>query len=196
VCAGTALAEDKEPFAVVEFGGAGEWGLPNGGASLGPTAAVEFTPIKNWLEIETGVTSLFSRGQTEWGTDFVFKKTFDLSPTVELAPGIGPEWNHTTGGGRTTNSIAGEAVLEFMFWPTPARKFGWFLEPSYSYDFGKGQQSLGVSAGLLIAIPQRSNGNESDAMPLRADGGIANVRSAFSKRRRDVLGRPLQPAAH
>jgi hypothetical protein len=80
--AGTALAEEKDPFAVVELGAAGEWGLPNGGSSFGPTAAVEFTPIKNWLEIEAGVTSLFGRGQTEWDTDFLFKKPFDLSPTV------------------------------------------------------------------------------------------------------------------
>lgn len=70
----TARAEDKEPFAVVELSGAGEWGLPNRGSGFGPTAAVEFTPIKNWLEIEAGATFLFSRGQTEWGTDFVFKK--------------------------------------------------------------------------------------------------------------------------
>lgn len=152
--AGPALAEDKEPFAVVELGGAGEWGLPNGGSSFGPTAAVEFNPIKNWLEIEAGVTPLFSRGQTEWNTDLALKKPFDLSPTLEFEPGIGPEWIHTIGGGRTTNSIAGEAVLDFMFWPTPDRKFGWFLEPSYSYSFSRDhEQSLGVSVGLLVAIP-------------------------------------------
>jgi len=39
-----------------------------------------------------------------------------------------------------------------MFWPTSDRKFGWFLEPSYSYSFSVGdEQSLGVSAGLLIS---------------------------------------------
>ena len=151
--AATASAEEKEPLAVVQLGAAGEWGLPNGGSSFGPTAAIEFTTIKNWLEVETGVTSLFSRGQTEWDTDFLFKKPFDLSPTVEFEPGIGSAWVHTVGGGRTTNSIAGEVVFDFMFWPTRERKFGWFLEPSYSYDFGRRQQSLGGSAGLLIAIP-------------------------------------------
>jgi hypothetical protein len=152
--AAKAQAGEKEPSAVVEIGGAGEWGLNDGGSSFGPTAAVEFTPIKNWLEIEAGVTSLFSRGRTEWDTDFVFKKPFTLSPTVEFEPGIGPEWMHTTGGGRTTDSIAAEAVLDFMFWPTRDRKFGWFLEPSYSYSFSRGhEQSLGASIGLLIAIP-------------------------------------------
>jgi hypothetical protein len=151
--AGTASAEEKEPFAVVELGAAGEWGLPNGGSSFGPTAAVEFTPVKNWLEVEAGVTPLFSRGRTEWDTGFLFKKPFDLSPTIEFEPGIGPVWVHTIGSGRTTDSVAGEVVFDLMFWPTRDRKLGWFLEPSYSYDFGKGQQSLGVSVGLLFGIP-------------------------------------------
>jgi hypothetical protein len=148
-----AFAEDKEPVAIVELGAAGEWGLNSGGSSFGPTAAVEFTPIKNWLEIETGAQTLFSHGQTEWDTDFVFKKPFDLSPTVEFEPGIGPVWIRTVSAGRTTNAIGAEAVADFMFWPTPDRKFGWFLEPSYTYSFGPGrEQSFGVSVGLLIPI--------------------------------------------
>ncbi len=152
--AAPARAEEKEPAAVVEIGGAGESSLRDGGSSFGPVAAVEVTPIKNWLVIEAGVTPLFSRLQTQWNSDAVFKKPFDLSPTIEFEPGIGPAWVHTIGGGRTTNSVAGEAVLDFMFWASTARKFGWFLEPSYSYDFGKGhEQSLGVSVGLLVAIP-------------------------------------------
>jgi hypothetical protein len=32
---------------------------------------------------------------------------------------------HTTGGGQSVDSIGGEAVIEFMFWPWPERKFGW-----------------------------------------------------------------------
>ena len=148
--AGTALAEEKEPIAVFELGAAAEWGR-NGDSSFGPTAAVEFTPIKNWLAIETGVSTLFSHGQTEWDMDFVFKKPFDLSPTVEFEPGIGPVWLHTSGGGRTTDTVGAEAVADFMFWPTPDRKFGWFLEPSYTYSFSYGHEgSFGVSAGLLI----------------------------------------------
>ena len=61
---------------------------------------------------------------------------------------------HTVGGGRTTNAIGAEAVLDFMFWPTADRKYGWFLEPTYSYSFSRGhEQSLGVSLGMLISIP-------------------------------------------
>ena len=151
--AGPALSEDKDPLAIIELGAAGEWGLNSGGSSFGPTAAVEFTPVKNWLEIETGVQTLFSHRQTEWDTDFVFKKPFDLSPTMEFEPGIGPVWIRTAGGGRLADAIGAEAVADFMFWPTPDRKFGWFLEPSYTYSFGPGhEQSFGVSAGLLIPI--------------------------------------------
>ena len=145
--------EDKEPSAVLEIGGAGEWGL-KGGSSYGPTTAVEVTPIENWLELEGGVTTLFSHGQTEWDTDFLFKKPYTLSDTVEFMFGVGPEWAHTIANGRTTDSLSGEAVLDFMFWPLRERKFGLYLEPSYGYDFGIGhEQSLGVSGGLLIPIP-------------------------------------------
>jgi hypothetical protein len=148
----TAFAEDKEPLAVVELGAAAEWSLNGGGSSFGPVAAVEFTPIRNWLEIETGVSPMFGR-RTEWDTDFVFKKPFDLSPKVEFEPGIGPVWMHTPGGA-TTDGIGAEAVADFMFWPTQERKYGWFLEPSYTYSFSSGhEQSFGVSVGLLIAIP-------------------------------------------
>jgi hypothetical protein len=150
---GMAWAGEKEPLAILQLGAGAEWGLNGGGPGFGPTAAVEFTPIKNWLEVETGVQALFSRGQTEWETDFLFKKPFDLTPSVEFEPGIGPVWIHTVGNGRTSNAIGTEVVAEFMFWPKPDRKFGWFLEPSYTYSFGKGhEQSLGVSAGLLIPI--------------------------------------------
>jgi hypothetical protein len=148
--AGAAHAEDKEkePSAIIELGGAGEWSLRDGGFGLGPTAAVEVTPFKDWLEIEAGLTSLFSSGRPEWSTDLLFKKPFTLSKTVEFMVGVGPEWNLTTG------KVAAEFALDFMFWPTPDRKFGWFLEPTYSYALSKDhEQSLSVSIGLLIAIP-------------------------------------------
>ena len=43
--AGEAWAEEKEPTAIVELGAAGEWDFLSD--RLGPTAAVEFTPIKD-----------------------------------------------------------------------------------------------------------------------------------------------------
>lgn len=145
--------EEKEPAAIIELGGAGEWALNHGTPSYGPNVAVEVTPIKEWLEIEAGVTPFFSRGQTEWDTDLLFKKPFTLSKTAEFMCGIGPEWAHTSIRGNSSNSIAGEAALDFMFWPWPKRRFGWYMEPGYGYSFSSGhEQSMSVSVGLLIAI--------------------------------------------
>jgi hypothetical protein len=74
-----AQSPDKMPkeVAVVELGGAAERSLTEGNSSFGPTVAVEFTPIENWLELEAGVTPLFRRHSTEWSTDLLFKKTLD-----------------------------------------------------------------------------------------------------------------------
>ena len=96
--------KEKEAAAELELGAAVERGVPGGGFSFGPSVGIEFTPIKDWLEIEAGVTPLFGGGRTEWGTDLLFKKPFTLSDTVEFMIGVGPEWIHTTGGGRTPNS--------------------------------------------------------------------------------------------
>ena len=156
LCLGNAFAQsvDKEPVAVVELGGAAGWSLKGGGSSFGPTVAVEVTPIENWLELEGGVTRLFGRHSTEWDTDLLFKKPWTLSHKVEFMFGVGPEWIHTRANGVGTDSVAGEAVLDFMFWPSRRHRFGWYLEPGYEYNFGRGhEQSVGISGGLLIAIP-------------------------------------------
>jgi hypothetical protein len=153
---GNAQAEDKakESFAEIEIGGTGEWGFSGGGASFGPTGAIEVTPIENWLEIEAGVSPLFGRGQTEWDTELIFKKPWTLSKTVDFMFGVGPEWRHTSASGQPPESIAGEVVFDFQFWPWPERKLGWFVEPAYGYSFSKDhEQSLGVNVGLLIPIP-------------------------------------------
>jgi hypothetical protein len=154
--AGNAFAqsEEKEPAAVVELGGAANWSVTEGGSSFGPTVAVEVTPIENWLELEAGVTPLFTHHSTEWDADLLFKKPWTLSKKVEFMFGVGPEWIHTSKYGVKTNSVSGEAVLDFMFWPSKKHRFGWYLEPGYEYNFGRGhEQSLGISGGLLIAIP-------------------------------------------
>ena len=142
-------AEEKEPTLILELGGVGERDF-SGSSSFGPSAAVEFTPIKGWLEIEAGVAPMFSPGQTEWDADLLFKKPFSLSEQVEFMVGAGPEWKFS----REGTKVAGEIALDFMFWPTPGRKFGWFVEPAYAYTFSRGhEQSIGFTAGLLIPIP-------------------------------------------
>ncbi len=157
LCSGGAFAqsdEQKEPAAVVEIGAAPGWSVSGAGWSLSPTVAVEVTPIENWLELEAGVTPIFSRHSTEWDTDLLFKKPWTLSKKVEFMFDVGPEWIHTRKYGITTNSVAGEVALDFMFWPTAKHRFGWYLEPGYDYSFGRcHEQSIGMSGGLLIAIP-------------------------------------------
>jgi hypothetical protein len=157
LCSGNAFAqsvdEEEKELAVLELGGAGAWNV-KGGSGFGPTVAIEITPIEKWLELEAGVTPLFSRHYTEWGTDLLFKKPWTLSKKVELMIGAGPEWIHSNEFGKSANSISGEAVVDVMFWPSKKHRFGWYFEPGYEYNFGRGhEQSLGMSGGLLIAIP-------------------------------------------
>lgn len=156
LCSGTVFSQavEKEPVAIAELGAAPTWTLHGGGWSFGPTAAVEVTPIEHWLELEAGVTPLFGTHSTEWDTDLLFKKPWTLSRKVEFMAGIGPEWIHTNESSAPRNSVGGEAALDFMFWPSKRRRFGWYLEPAYDYSFGRGhEQSVGISAGLLISIP-------------------------------------------
>ena len=145
---------DKDALAIIELGGAAGWNLKGGQPSYGPDVAVEVTPIEKWLELEAGFTPLFSRGHAaEWSVDLLFKKPWTLSRKLEFMAGIGPEWVHTREDGAQRNSLAAEAVLDFMFWPTAKRKFGWFVEPGYEYNFARGhERSFGISAGLLIAF--------------------------------------------
>ena len=155
LCSGTAFPQqvEKDPAAVVELGVAPGWNLKDGGSTIGPTVAVEVTPIENWLELEAGITPTFARHSTEWDTDLLFKKPWTLSKKAEFMVGVGPVWIHTRGCSVTSNSVGGEAVLDFMFWPLRNRRFGWYVEPGYEYNFGREhEQSVGVSGGLLIAI--------------------------------------------
>lgn len=144
---------EKEAAAILELGAEPARSLSGGGWTLSPTAAVEMTPIENWLELEFGVTPTFTHHSTEWDTDLLFKKPWTLSKKVEFMFGVGPVWIHTRENGITTNSVAGEIALDFMFWPSPKRRFGWYIEPAYDYTFGRSHdQAIGVSIGLLISV--------------------------------------------
>jgi len=152
---GNAFAQsaDKEPAAIVEIGGSASQSLTGDGSSLGPSVALEVTPIENRPELEAGVTALFRRHSTEWSAELLFKKPWTLSKKAEFMVGIGPEWIHARQYSTTTNSLGAEAVADFMYWPSSAKhRFGWYVEPGYEYSFGR-EQSLGVSGGPLIAIP-------------------------------------------
>jgi hypothetical protein len=65
-------AEEKEPIAVLELGGAAATNM-QGEFGFGPSAAVEFEPIKNYLVIEAGLAPLFDRsGHADWDFDVLF----------------------------------------------------------------------------------------------------------------------------
>jgi hypothetical protein len=115
-----------------------------GSSSFGPTAAVEFEPIKNYLLIEAGVTPFFDNtGHADWDFDLLFRHSFELSKKVEFKPGVGPTLS-------TSGQVGAVASFEFMIWPWQERKYGWFVDPSYSVSFAPGhQQSFGLAVGLL-----------------------------------------------
>jgi hypothetical protein len=145
---------EKDPAAIVELGVATDWNVKGGAATFAPDIAVEVTPIENWLELELGTTPFFTRNKTEWDTDLLFKKPWTISKKTEFMLGVGPEWVRTRQNRTTTDSFALEAAGDFMFWPARRHKFGWYLEPTYDYGFESAhEQSIGMSAGLLIAIP-------------------------------------------
>jgi hypothetical protein len=86
------------------------------------------------------------------GMDVLFKN-LDLSKKAKFMFGVGPEWIHITENGVSTNSVAGEIALDFMLWPSPKRRLGWYIEQAYDYRLGRGHdQAIGVSVGLLISI--------------------------------------------
>ena len=149
--AGEAQAKEKEPSAIVEIGGSGDWGLKDGGPSFGPMVAVEFTPIEHWLEIEAGVSTLFGGGQTEWSTDFLFKKPFSLSNNIEFMTA-----SDQNGPSRETGQkLPVRPRSTSCPGPSSGARVrlvsGTELQPLLSANGH--EQSLGVSVGLLIAIP-------------------------------------------
>lgn len=145
--------QDKDPIAILELGAASSWNFSGGAMTFAPNLAAEVTPIENWLELEAGVSPFYTHNAAEWDTDLLFKKPWTLSKKAEFMFGIGPEWVHLRQNGKLSNSISAEAAGDFMFWPTGKHRFGWYLEPAYDYSFAGGhQQSIGISAGLLIGI--------------------------------------------
>jgi hypothetical protein len=84
-------AEDKEPFAIIELGAATERSIQDGTYSAGPSASIEFPVVKDWLEIETGISPLFRPGQTEWQADLLFKKPFTINQHIEFMIGVGTD---------------------------------------------------------------------------------------------------------
>jgi hypothetical protein len=150
-CGQAAAAQGDDHRAVIEIGLAGERGLTGSTSSAGGTVAVEFTPIEDWLEMESGVTMLRGAGHNEIAVDLLFKKPWRLSATAEFMAGLGPEVSYHSGPGAGT-SLATEVILDWMFWPK--KNVGWYLEPSYSFTaLSGGDRSVGISLGVIVGVP-------------------------------------------
>jgi hypothetical protein len=120
---GTLSAKDDETEHkfILELGTAGEWPLTNEPGNFGGTVAVEVEPIKNWLELEFGLTSLNTTGHSDLSGDLLFKKPFDISPGFEFMIGAGPEISQTLNGPNRGTTVSAEFALDFMFWPSRTR---------------------------------------------------------------------------
>jgi hypothetical protein len=133
-----AQSPEKEPPAVLEIGGATDRSLTESQSSFGPTVAVEFTPIENWLELEAGITPLFRRHSTEWSVDLLFKKPWTLSDTKEVMFGIGPEWIHSNSYGARMNSVGGEMFLTLCLGPRKNIGSAGISNPATNTSSGRG----------------------------------------------------------
>ena len=142
--------EEKSPL-ILEAGAAGEQELSERRTHFGPAVGLEIEPIEDWLEIELGASRLRKAGATVWDLDLAFKKPWRLSPTLEVMPGIGPTWEHTSASGHA-DAWGAEAVLDLFFWHS--RRVGWFVEPAYGVAFDVGHSKFfGITAGLFFGIP-------------------------------------------
>jgi hypothetical protein len=110
--------KDQDPVAVIALGTAGEWGFPGGKFSRGPSAAVEFSLIKDWVEVEIGGARLFRRGVSEWEGEMVFRKPFTLSETTEFMIGLGPIWTKASG---EPTKVGTTFMADFVFWSSPEK---------------------------------------------------------------------------
>jgi hypothetical protein len=144
--------EVQDHLAILELGATGEWEISDRTSHLGPAVGVEVEPIENWLEIELGASTDRSQGATNWEIELPFKKPFRLSNTIEVMPGLGPTWAHTTQPGVPSSTWGAEAVIDLLFWRS--KRVGWYLEPSYGISFGNGnKQSAALTGGIFFAVP-------------------------------------------
>ncbi len=116
------IASASEHAAVLELGASVESELPLSGAHVGPSLAVETTPIEEWLELELGVAASKSHHATEWETDLLLKKPYTWSSTVE-----------------------------FMFWPRQKWGWFLEPAYGVAFAHGH-SQSVGLTFGILFGI--------------------------------------------
>lgn len=142
---------EQDHIAILELGATGERELSEHSSHLGPAVGIEVEPIENWLEIEFGASTYRSHGAVNWEFELPFKKPLRLSSTIEIMPGLGPTWNHTSQSGGAS-AWGAEMVLDVFIWRT--KHVGWYVEPSYGITIGNGnQKSVALTGGLFFAVP-------------------------------------------
>jgi hypothetical protein len=148
-----AQATGTDHTVVIELGGAAEWPLQGEQSNYGGTLAAEATPIEHWLEVEAGATLLGTSRRREIAADFIVKKPFEISSTVELMAGVGPELSWQLTRGSSARSLATECALDLMVWPT--KNVGWYVEPTYNFTSFRAAsgRSLALATGLIIGLP-------------------------------------------
>jgi len=152
---GAALAQEsleKKEGAVVEIGPTSEWVVRGGSAvNAGAAAGVEVSVIEDWLEMELAGALLGTSGHTEFSGALIFKKPFRLSQTAEIMLGAGPKYTKTFSGPDQGSASGAEVDLDFMFWPR--KDLGWYIQPDWGVISKTGEQSVGLTVGLLIRVP-------------------------------------------
>jgi hypothetical protein len=143
---------EQDHLVILELGASGEREISEHTSHIGPAAGLEIEPIENWLEIELGASTYRSQGARNWEIELPFKKPFRLSSAIEVMPGLGPTWTHTTQPGAQSSTWGAVAVIDLFVWRT--RRLGWFLEPSYGIALGNGnKKSVGLTGGIFFAVP-------------------------------------------
>ena len=140
----TDIKKEKEPIAIMELGMAPSWDVKSPNSLLGPTIGIECTPIPDKLEIEFGATQYYNGPKYNWQFDFLLKKPYDISKTIELMVGAGPQWSITG----DQHSVSAELAVDIMYWPFK-KTIGFYWEPNYDYGFEK--QLL---AAAMLNLPE------------------------------------------
>jgi len=140
---------ESEEAPVLEIGATNDWTVRGGSTTnAGLSLGFEVTAIQNWLEMELGADVLGTSGHTEAAGDLIFKIPFRLSATSEFMVGAGPKFSKVYGGPDHGTYSGAEVDLDFMFWPH--KDIGWYVQPDWSLVSRTGEQSVGLTVGVLI----------------------------------------------
>lgn len=144
--------KEKGEGVVVEMGPTNEWVVRGGSsANAGAAVGVEVPVIEDWLEIELAGAALGTSGHTELSGALILKKPFRLSQTTEFMIGAGPKYAKTLSGPDQGTASGAEVDVDFMFWPR--QDLGWYIQPDWSVVSKTGEQSVGITVGVLIRVP-------------------------------------------